>query len=490
MAEEENLLADGRIRPLEKEGPMTAHTPGADPEGRRSFLFRSAVAGGLAVAGPLCALLANAEHGEGGRGRHHDDTPDYGPLIPVEDETTGLPLLLLPERFRYVSFGWTGDPLECGSATPGAHDGMAALRGHGHRTLLVRNHEVSSDTGVFAPHTPAYDPGGSGGTTTLEFDTRRGRLVRTWASLTGTRTNCAGGPTPWGSWLTCEETLAEPAPGTTGPLTRPHGYVFEVPSRGEATGQPLRAMGRFVHEAVAVDPRTGIVYLTEDRGTSGFYRFLPRHPGRLAAGGRLQMLGISGQPQYDTRTGQTQGEELKVDWYDIDDPDRAHHLPGDSLGVFRQGYDQGGALFARLEGAWYGDGTIYFVSTSGGNVGEGQVWAYQPRKRELSLVFESPNAAVLDSPDNITVSPRGGLVLCEDGSGLEFVHGLTTDGQIFRFAQNNVVLAGERNGISGDFTGSEFAGATYSPDGDWLFVNIQSPGITFAITGPWGRGAL
>jgi secreted PhoX family phosphatase len=105
-------------------------------------------------------------------------------------------------------------------------------------------------------------------------------------------------------------------------------------------------------------------------------------------------------------------------------------------------------------------------------------------------VFESPSAEVLNAPDNLCVSPRGGLVLCEDGSGQEFVHGLTTDGQIFRFAQNNVVLDGERNGIAGDFTGSEFAGATYSPDGHWLFFNIQSPGISFAVTGPWGSGAL
>jgi uncharacterized protein len=456
--------------------------------GRRSFLVRTAAAGGLAVAGPLQALLARAQE-EGSSGSDHAGV-DYGPLAPVADENTGLPLLMLPARFRYVTFGWTLDPMVGGGLTPGAHDGMAALPGRGHRVRLVRNHEISSDTGPFAAGTPVYDPGASGGTTTLEFDSKRGRFLRSWASLTGTRTNCAGGPTPWGSWLTCEETLAEPVPGTPGPLTRPHGYVFEVPAHHDASALPLRAMGRFVHEAVAVDPRTGVVYLTEDRGTSGFYRFLPNVPGRLAAGGRLQMLGVSGHPQYDTRTAQTPGAALPATWFDIADPERAHHDPGDSLGVFRQGFDQGGAVFARLEGAWPGRGAIYFVSTSGGNAGEGQVWAYHPRRRELTLVFESPGAAVLDSPDNITVSPRGGLVLCEDGSGTEFLHGLTVDGRIFRFAQNNVILNGEKNGFVGDFTGAEFAGATYSPDGRWLFVNIQTPGITFAITGPWGRGAL
>ena len=107
-------------------------------------------------------------------------------------------------------------------------------------------------------------------------------------------------------------------------------------------------------------------------------------------------------------------------------------------------------------------------------------------------MFQSPGAAMLNAPDNITVSPRGGLVLCEDGSGEEFVHGLTVDGEIFQFAKNNVVIpqAQARNGIFGSFSGSEFAGACYSPDGDWLFVNVQSPGITFAISGPWQTGAL
>ena len=454
------------------------------PHSRRSFLVRSAAAG-VAIAGPLQALMARAGDG---RRPHGDGTPDYGPLFPVADETTGLPLLMLPAGFRYLSFGWTGDPLVGGRPTPPAHDGMAALPGRWGRTYLVRNHEISSDAGVFAPETPTYDPAATGGTTTLEFDSHRGRFVKSWASLTGTRTNCAGGPTPWGTWLTCEETLAEPAPGS--PLTKPHGYVFEVPLRRPATGEPLKGLGRFVHEAVAVDPRTTIVYLTEDRGTSGFYRFIPNRRRHLAAGGRLQMLGVAGAPKYDTRKGQTPNTPLSVVWYDIADPDRAHFDPNDNLGVFRQGFDQGGAVFARLEGAWYSKGVVYFVSTSGGNVGEGQIFAYDIRHNQMSLVYESPSAAVLDSPDNITVSPRGGLVLCEDGSSTEFLHGLTRSGTIFKFAQNNVVLNGERNGIVGDFRGAEFAGATYSPCGDWLFVNTQAPGITFAITGQWREGAL
>jgi secreted PhoX family phosphatase len=202
------------------------------------------------------------------------------------------------------------------------------------------------------------------------------------------------------------------------------------------------------------------------------------------------MLGVAKAPHYDARTGQTANVPLPVVWYDIRDPERAHHDPLDHVGVFRQGFDQGAAVFARLEGAWPGKGLVFFASTSGGDRGCGQVWVFDPARQTLTLVFESPSPEVLDAPDNIAVSPRGGLVVCEDGDGLQHVQGLTADGRIFPFARNNVVLNGERNGITGDFTESEFAGATYSPDGRWLFVNVQRPGITLAITGPWGRGLL
>ena len=277
-------------------------------------------------------------------------------------------------------------------------------------------------------------------------------------------------------------------PGGDHEYRRPHGYVFEVPAGGAASAEPLRAMGRFIHEAAAVEPDTGIVYETEDRFAGfGFYRFIPAEARNLAAGGRLEMLAVDGMPRADLRTGQTRDVWLPVTWAPVDDPD-PEGIREDS--IFAQGAAGGGATFARLEGVWHGGGRIHIVSTSGGEAEAGQVWEYDPTGERLRMVFQSPGRDVLDMPDNLCVSPRGALVLCEDGEADNFVRGLTTDGRLFDLAKNAVVLDGERNGFSGDYRDREFAGATYSPDGRWLFFNIQTPGITFAVTGPWADGPL
>jgi uncharacterized protein len=446
---------------------------GAGRLGRRSFLARagaaSATAGALVAGGSLgFDRLAGAAPADGGRGWGRPPR-DLG-LVPVRDQATGLELLKLPPGFEYTTYGWTGDTMDDGIATPSAHDGMAAFR-HGHTVRLVRNHEQGSLSGAFATGM-TYDPMATGGTTTLTFDLARQAFAGSHASLAGTIRNCAGGPAPWGSWLSCEETTL------VNGATR-HGYVFEVPADGTSSGRPLTGLGRFSHEAVSVDPATGIVYLTEDATPSGFYRYVPDVPGDLAAGGTLQMAAIGGS-SYVTYQDTGPRDYGTLTWVDIDQPDPG---PGERSTV-AQGIAAGGAQFERLEGTWYHDGSIWFVATSGGPA-NGQIFRHDLAADTLELVFHSPGADVLDSPDNICVSPRGGIVLCEDGSGREYLHGFTPDGEIFRLAENNVVLAGER-GLVGDFSGSEWCGATFEPvKGNWLFVNIQSPGITIAIHGPF-----
>jgi secreted PhoX family phosphatase len=460
---------------------------------RRSLIKGgSALAAACSLSRPFEALAHGCPRGGRGAGRGrgrghgpgHRPSPDYGPLVQAIDQSTGLPLLKLPEDFRYLSFGWRGDPMTNGLPTPAGHDGSGVIDLGSGKVLYVRNHELIGDRPFAGPEV-SYDAGGGGGTTSVRFDQHTGQCLDTTATLSGTIRNCAGGLTPWASWLSCEENLAEPGGGRS----RTHGWVFEVPAIGLADPTPLTGLGRFNHEAVAVDPATGIVYETEDQGTSGLYRFLPDVPGELQAGGTLQMLKVAGVSNYDTSVGQTVGKPLDVEWVPIADPG----LRGsDGLGVYRQGAALGGARILRGEGMWHGNGRVYFVSTIGGNAGAGQVWELDPAHDTLRLLYESPGNGVLDAPDNVTVSPRGGLLLCEDGGTAngQYLRGLTGDGEVFDFALNDMVLAGQVNGLSGDFRSSEWAGACFTPDGQWLLVNLQTPGVSFAITGPWRSGAL
>jgi uncharacterized protein len=445
---------------------------------RRRFLQGALGAGaGLALTSPFTALGARAA-GATGAGAAAPSAAGYGPLVPATDQTTGLPLLNLPRGFEYMSFGWTNDPMSDGTRTPSSHDGMAAFR-DGDVVRLVRNHERGTGT-PFAPAAATYDPAASGGTTTLVFDPELGALVESRASLSGTIRNCAGGPNAGRAWLTCEETT-DIVNGTR------HGYIFQVPTTGTSNAVPIVGMGRFSHEANATDPATGIVYETEDSGSSALYRYVPDDPANLAAGGELQAMVLEGTT--DTRLWAT-GASAAASWVVVDSPDWG---PGEPT-TWQQAQAKGAARIVRGEGAWYGSGVIYITSTSGGAAGQGQVFAYDPAAATFTCVFASPSSEVLNAPDNVTVSPRGGLVLCEDGSGREYLHGLTPDGEIFRLAENNIVLPPEfqaSKGYSGDFSSSEWAGATFEPrNGNWLFVNIQSPGVTFAITGPWRQGAL
>ncbi len=411
-------------------------------------------------------------------------------LIPVQDETTGLPLLRLREGFRYQSFGWVGDQMSDGVITPEGHDGMAVISQNADILTLCRNHEIRGSKS-FGPEALTFDRNAGGGCANLHFDLNSGKWLKSWTSLAGTVQNCAGGPTPWGTWLSCEETVIGPDESFREihySHEKHHGWVFEVPPEGRATLEPLKALGRFVHEALAIDPRDGLIYETEDRNTAGFYRFLPNEREVLSKGGELQMLKVKGQD--DLRTGAKLGVPYEADWVVIEDPLR-RHSPGtdDGLGVYFQGKQKGATTFGRLEGCWYGDGVVYFNCTNGGEAGMGQVWSFSPKDQTLQLMFQSTGHDILDSPDNLTVSPRGGLVLCEDADEKPLrLHALTRAGFLKTIAVNNIQLKkGQHRHLEGDYRGGEWAGACFSPDGKWLFVNIQDPGVTFAITGPWNE---
>ena len=463
---------------------------------RRRFLSGLGTStAGLTIA-PLLSLQSRQAHGDPSFGK------GFGPLSPKlplnTDELSnafigdlrGKPILALPEGFDYRIVSYTGQVLKDGSLVPGAHDGMAAFKGPNATTILVRNHELSptASIAVNAPADKKYDVGAKGGTTTVVLD-NQGRLVEHRPSIAGTTRNCAGGPTPWGTWITCEEDVSLP-----GSLhTKRHGYNFEVDafSGGLSDPTPLVAMGRFNHEAVAVDPATGFVYQTEDRGDSCFYRFRPNTKGDLKSGGVLEALVIDGMPAVNTRSGFKPHlmQPLQASWVTIDVVDPAT----DTVRV--EARSKGAALFSRGEGAWYGEGKVYFVCSDGGDARRGQVFAYDDAAGTVTLFLESVLPAelgytdpswttesvaanggfVLAAPDNVTVGPDGRLYLCEDGSGIEKVVGVNHAGEVFEVLRNTL-------------NDSEFAGACFSHDGRFMFVNLQGPGLTCVIRGNWRQG--
>lgn len=457
---------------------------------RRDFLSESfSSITGFGVASALSALGARVAVGELNR--------EELKLRPTKDETTGNPLIRLPEGFRYITYGWTGERMTDGLPTPSNHDGMGVVSEENGVVTLVRNHEISADSEAWkSRHCKPFDPRACGGCTTLKFDTATGKWLESFVSISGTSRNCAGGVTPWGTWLTCEETVLgrdstdHYKDDVKRTFEKEHGWIFEVDPTGVQEPVALEAMGRFVHEAIAIDRHSGIVYETEDRSTAGFYRFLPNQKGKLDKGGELQIAEVIGRE--DVRGHVQSMATFDVRWHKIQEPTLAHSRGGDKpdeLGVFKQGKSLGGTTFSRLEGCWSGNGFIYFDATSGGEAQAGQIWQYDTEKEKLTMLFESPGKQTLNMPDNLCVNPRGGLALCEDGDyGVnkypQRIHLLSQDGKLTPFAINDMQLKGEK-GFHGDFRSKEWTGVTFSPDGTWMFANLQTPGLTLAITGPW-----
>jgi secreted PhoX family phosphatase len=502
---------------------------------RRKFLtLAGATAAGVTMVSPLEAFYAKAARGQVATGTGYGTLEPKLPLNAGEltdtllGDLSSTPLLELPPGFNYRAFSIVGQPMSDGSLVPADHDGMAAFPGPNNTVILIRNHELSPTEvetfpnrtpfplPVVAPDNKKYSTTGRGGTTTLVVGANR-KLVKDFSSLAGTWNNCAGGPTPWGSWISCEETFNSFPQATNPPSTQRHGYNFEVAASAEiglVDPIPLRSMGRFSHEAIAVDPKTNYIYETEDRNDSCFYRFVPKFapqkPGDLArgeaqGGGTLYALkykdystfvNTTNNPNFNSFGGVTNvikvGVPMQVEWVGIDVPNPDVESTSRRLGVRYEAQSKGAAVFFRGEGAWYGqneagESLIYFIATQGGPAafddtrsaprGNGQVWLYNVDRETLTLLIEAdPNPAttLLDEPDNIVVSPFGDLFICEDGGGVQFVVGINKQGELYQFARNA-------------YNESEFAGACFSPDGKTMFVNIQTPGITYAIWGPWSR---
>ncbi|MDT9687713.1 DUF839 domain-containing protein [Streptomyces sp. P9(2023)] len=471
------------------------------PLNRREFAKQSTATGaGLVLTGSIAALASapealatpddpTEEQAATAGSRHR---LGYGDLV---EDPEGV--LALPAGFSYRVITHSGvTKLESGEFTPSNHDGTATFDGPRGTTYLVNNHELKGPRSKWKHPVPltdglVYDPAASGGCTVVEVH-RDGTVVE-WVGIAGTSTNCAGGRTSWGTWLTCEENTDRA--GENG-MTKDHGYVFEVDPRDRRANrnpEPIKAFGRYDHEAVVIDPKRGHAYLTEDADEPNglFFRWVP--PKGFEHGrGKLRTLaddaGVlqaprcidSGGRYVDDLSRATRiGTVYGVDWLDVPDRD------GREIEVREQFGPNEVTRARKLEGMWWADGGAYIVSSyardeSPGPAHDGQVWFYDPKRRTLTLqvllgVNPDPDEdGAYDGPDNITVSPYGGLVIAEDGEGVQHLFGATERGRTYPIARN-------------DLNDSEFTGVVFSPDGDTLYANIQDPGIMLAITGPWCR---
>jgi len=408
-------------------------------------------------------------------------------ILPLQNDKNGI--LKLIKGFSYDIISQKGNLMSDGLTVPDHADGMASFEGSDGKIILIRNHEIGNfrvlekildknpvyknNTYLNKNKSLIYDNGKNGpccgGTTTIVYNPRTQKVENEYMSLLGTLVNCAGGATPWGTWISCEETVDLKGKG----LNENHGYNFEVtPYENNKLNNaiPLKDMGRFRHEAVAIDPKTSIAYQTEDRDEGLIYRFIPNTPEKYWKGGKLQALVIDNNSYNDTRNWKKTNYEVdkkyKISWMDLEDTENLE----DNLRF--KSADKGAAFFARPEGMWYDKDMVYFTCTSGGYNKLGQIWKIDTKKQTLQLIFESHNSDAMRACDNMTIAPWGDVIVCEDGKGRDRILGIKSNGETYVIAENIL-------------NNSEFAGVNFSPSGEILFLNIYSPTMTIAIKGPW-----
>ena len=400
----------------------------------------------------------------------------FGPLVADPNGILDLPAGFTYQILQRGGNNHTGDftTYDDGVKVAGDADGTGSFA-VGNGVVLVMNHELGpTEMDEAVPQTfgyssvPTYDSLLAGGTSNIVLDAA-GNVTSIYPSLAGTYSNCAGGVTPWGTWLTCEETESN------GPSGMPHGYIFEVDPAGVKTdAKPYTAMGRFQHEAVAIDPGTSIAYMTQDNSRGLLYRFVPTDTsqqfGSLGNGGVVTAMKAAGL----TRLGEvtTVGTTVSISWVPVPGGD------ADITGLAETFDDASVTRSTKLEGCWWGNGVLYFGSSYERVAGvehHGQIWALDPAASTITLVAYIPvDDPTFDSPDNITVTPWGGLMLCEDGDDEQYIVGVdVATGECWAFGRNAMSSM------------NEFTGANFSPDGSTMFVNVQNPSTTFAITGPW-----
>ena len=383
---------------------------------------------------PLAAIATTAIPGcsNGGANPPSDilrppDTRSFGPLLQPDSNGVRLPA---GYTSRIVARTRREPKPGCGYAWHDSPDGGATFATADGGWVYVSNSEVSD---------------GLGGAGALMFD-KDGELLTAYSILSGTTRNCAGGTTPWGTWLSCEEFLG--------------GRVWECDPFG--VGVPLErpALGTMRHEAAAVDPATGTVYMTEDLPDGRFYRFTPADPGATSTSilemGRLQVAEI---------LGTTEGE---VRWHDIPDPG-AESIPLRYQVPVSTAFDGG-------EGAWYDSSRIYFTTK-----GDNRVWQLDLFLNAVSIIYDASDHAVpvLRGVDNITISPRGDILVAEDGDDMQIV-ALTVNGGVEPLVQ----LVGHDQ--------SEITGPAFDPSATRLYFSSQrgmtgmgSDGFTFEVSGPF-----